>query len=88
MTTERERRITIGEVAVALALIVWRLVAGSPGTWWRDWILVVAAFWIFARIRPESRVRPVAAALAMAYLLGIYLLGQAPQALFVFGIRP
>ena len=88
MTSERERRITILEVAVASALIVWRLAAGSPVDWWKDWILIVAAFWIFARIKPGSRAQPVAAALVMAYLLGIYLLGQAPMALFVFGIRP
>lgn len=88
MMIDREKRITIGEVFVASALIVWRLAAGSPGTWWKDWILVVAAFWIFARIRPGSRAQPVASALVMAYLLGIYLLGQAPMALFVFGIRP
>ena len=88
MTNERERRITIGEVAIASALIVWRLAAGSPAGWWKDWILVVAAFWIFARIRPGSRAQPLAAALIMSYLLGIYLLGQAPLALFVYGIRP
>ena len=88
MTMDRERRITIGEIVFASALIVWRLSAGSPGTWWKDWILIVAAFWIFARIKRGSRAEPVAAALVMAWLLGVYLLGQAPLALFVFGIRP
>ncbi len=77
----------IGEVAIAGALMVWRLAAGSPATWWKDWILVVAAFWIFTRLKPGAKSQPVAAALVMAYLLGIYLLGQAPLALFVFGIR-
>jgi len=84
----RERRTRLVELAIASALIVWRLAAGSPAGWWRDWILVVAAFWIFTRIKPGSRAQPVAAGLVMAYLLGIYLLGQAPQALFVFGIQP
>ncbi len=87
MTNERDKRITIGEIVVASALIVWRMAAQSPAAWWKDWILVVAAFWIFARIKPGSRAQPVVAALVMAYLLGIYLLGQAPMALFVFGIR-
>jgi hypothetical protein len=86
MTNDRERRLTIVEVAVAIALIVWRLAAGSPGTWWKDWILVVAAFWIFTRFKAGSRAWPIAAAMVMAYLLGIYLLGQAPLALFVFGV--
>ncbi|RPH49654.1 MAG: hypothetical protein EHM91_02880 [Planctomycetota bacterium] len=88
MTNERDRRITIVEVAIASAFIVWRLAAGSPAGWWKDWILVVAAFWIFTRIKPGSRAQPLAATLVMSYLLGIYLLGQTPLALFVFGIRP
>jgi hypothetical protein len=88
MTNERERRTLIVELAIAIALVVWRLCAASPGTWWKDWILVVSAFWIFTRTRGESRAWPFAAAMAMAYLLGIYLLGQAPLALFAFGITP
>ena len=88
MTNDHERRTWFAEMAVAIALIGWRLAAGSPGTWWKDWIIVVSAFWIFTRLKAGVRAQPVVGALVMAYLLGIYLLGQAPLALFVFGIRP
>jgi len=88
MMNGHERRTWLAEMAVAIALIGWRLAAGSPATWWKDWIIVVSAFWIFTRLKAEAPARPVVGALVMAYLLGIYLLGQAPLALFVFGIRP
>ncbi len=87
MTNLRERWATLGEAAIAFAVIAWRLAAGSPADWLKDWILVVAVCGYFARLKPGARAQSVIAALVMAYLLGIYLLGQVPLALFVFGIH-
>lgn len=86
MENRDERQASRRELWIAIALIVWRLAAGSPAEFWRDWILIAAAFWIFTRYQSHSRAWPVAAATVMAYLLGIYLVEQLPHALAMFGI--
>ena len=75
-----------GELWLALALILWRLAACSPAHLWKDWILIVSAFWIYTRYKSGSPAWPVAAVTVTAYLLGIYLLGQLPHAIAVLGI--
>ncbi len=73
------------EAFVACSLLVLRAVTEDPSRWWRDWVIVLAAYWAYASCRSDSREWPVVTATAMAYLLGIHILGQVPHVLAVLG---
>jgi hypothetical protein len=73
------------ELLIALGFVVWRLVAGYAGDYWKDWILIASFFWIYTGFQSNSRAWPVVTVTTMAYLLGIYLLGVLPHALAVLG---
>ena len=70
----RTRRIV--ETALAAGLILFRLLRCPPGELWRDWILLLAAFWIFSVWSRRSRLWPTLTLVAMGFLLCIYLHGQ------------
>jgi hypothetical protein len=74
------------EVLPAAALLVWRLAADQPATYWKDWMLVLGVLWIYTLLQSKSPAWPTVTLSVMAYLLGIYLLGQLPHALAVLGI--
>lgn len=74
------------EAGIAGALALWRLATQAPSLWWRDWVLFLSVFWLFTVIRSRSDSWPITMVSAMAYLLGVYALGQYPHLLTAFGI--
>jgi len=84
-TSPVRRRI---ELALAAALLIWRILARPPGLLWRDWGIVVALVWIFAVLAPRSRARPTVVSAAAAWLLGLYVKGQLPLMLSILGLAP
>lgn len=85
MPESRARRL---EIALAVVLILWRVLTQPPGLLWRDWGLVLAGVWIFAVLAPRSPARPTVVAAAAAYLLGLYVKGQLPLMLAILGLAP
>ena len=80
-------RFEVGEILAAALLLVWRLAAASPSSYWKDWMLIAALFWIVGVFRSQSENWSVVTVAVMSYLLGIYILGQLPHALTVMGMR-
>jgi hypothetical protein len=74
------------ELAIPLGILFWRLATESPSEYWKDWMLLASLFWIYTVFQSKSTSWPVVTVTVMAYLLGIYLLGQVPHALAVLGI--
>jgi hypothetical protein len=74
------------ELAASAIIVAWRLWAGSPSGYWKDWMLLLGVFWGFTTCRSSSKPWPLAALSIMYYLLGIYLSGQVPHALAVLGL--
>jgi hypothetical protein len=73
------------EAAAAAGVAVLRAVTLEPSRLWRDWVLLLAIYWIFTVFRWKSPGWPVVTVTAMAYLLGIAVLGQLPHVLAVLG---
>ena len=73
---------------IPAAVIAWRIYARPPASLWRDWVLIVGLFWIYENLASKARAWPSAMIMTMAYLLGIYVVGQAPHALSVLGLAP
>ncbi len=76
------------EIALAVGLLLWRILTRPPGLLWRDWGIVVALVWIFAVLAPRSRAWPTVISAASAYLLGLYVKGQFPLMLSILGLAP
>jgi len=72
------------EAAVALALLIWRVIGGAKSALWRDWIVLLCSYWIFAALSPKSRLVIPLAVLLMSFMLGIYLEGQFRQMISLF----
>ena len=81
-----DRRFLIGERIAALSLIVWRLVAAPPAAYWKDWMILVAVYWLYTTFVPRSNAWTTVTTTLTAWLLGIYVYGQLPHALAVLGI--
>jgi hypothetical protein len=81
-----EARFNAGQASVAGLILVWRILTIPAATLWRDWLLVVAAYWLILSIAPRSSSRSTLTVTAMAYLLGIYVAGQAPHTLAALGL--
>ena len=73
-------------VVVAIGCIVWRVAVSEPTQFWKDWVLITSAFWIYTQLKGDSPSWPVVTMTTMAYLFGVYLLGQLPHTLAVLGI--
>jgi hypothetical protein len=87
--SDRSARRRVGiELGMALSLLLWRLFATPPQRLWRDWMVVLSLYWIGSLFRSEKPSWPIVTATAMAYLLGIAVLGQLPHALAVLGVGP
>jgi hypothetical protein len=77
----RTRRVV--ETALAAGLILFRLLRCPPGDLWRDWMLILAAFWIFSVWGRRGRLWPTLTLVTMSLLLCIYLHGQLGHTLVV-----
>jgi hypothetical protein len=75
-------------LVIAPALLGWRFIADPLAELWRDWMVVFALWWYFTAVNPRLRGRADLVWLTMAYILAIYLAGQAPRALEVLGTLP
>ena len=78
-------RFRVAAALAAAAIIVWRIAAVPPSRWWRDWTLILALFFLYTLFRRNSPAWPAVTAGLMAFLLGIYVQGQAPHILAVLG---
>jgi hypothetical protein len=84
---EPEARIKPVQSVLAGLLLLWR-VAGAPASMlWRDWVMVLAIYWLAISLRPRAPFRPTLTLTAMSYLLGIYIAGQAPHTLTALGLK-
>lgn len=72
------------EVAAALLLLGWRVFA-APQVW-RDWIALLAAYWIYTIFGSRSESWPWVTGGTMILLALIYLQGQFPHTLSALGI--
>ena len=65
------------EVLAAVGLIVWRLWDLALLGVWRDWLTILAAFWLILGIAPDRPWRRHLAAATVVVLMAIYAIGQA-----------
>jgi hypothetical protein len=83
--TPARRWSRIAELAVAGAILSWRLWELPLLELWRDWVTLAALYWAFTAIAPRSRAWPAVSVAGMAFLLGTYVAGQVPFLLRVLG---
>ena len=81
-------RVRLLQAAAALVLLGWRLAVQPAGSLWRDWMVVIAVYGLATAVSARDSLRTSATAAVAAYLLGIYVQGQAPYALTVLGLLP
>ena len=65
------------EVAAAACLLSARL-ALDPKPFWKDWVILVCAWWIATVFWAETRIWKAATAGLMLWLFGLYLVRQVP----------
>lgn len=75
-------------ILVAIMVLVWRFSVCPWSAVWRDWITILAAYWIYTPFRIRGREWPVVTVSVMAFLLGIYADGQVRHLGIVFGGSP
>ena len=73
-------------VLLAAALVVWVCVR-PPGALWKDWAFATGLLALASLFWGERRAWPAVAAAVAAFLLAIYVRGQAPHVLAVLGFR-
>jgi len=85
--TPDDRRARIAELSAAVGLLAWRVaVLPLPGVL-RDWVSILALYWIFTVFAQRSKAWPWVTAATMLLLGGIYAYGQFPHTLEILGIR-
>jgi len=85
--TPSDRRARIAEVSAAVALLIWRVaVLPLPGLL-RDWVAILALYWIFTVFAQRSKAWPWVTVATIVVLGGIYVHGQFPHTLEILGIR-
>jgi len=80
----RGRAVQVAEVAAALLLIGWRVFASPRFT--ADWIVLLAAYWIFTVFAARSKSWPWVTGGTMILLAVLYLQGQFLHTLSTLGI--
>ncbi len=68
----------------AVALILWRIWALPLVGLWRDWVILLAIYGVFALFAPAGRLRNSVTVGAMAGLMLIYFCGRLPYFLALF----
>jgi len=76
------------ELLAASALLVGRLLSRPLSELWRDWVILLSAYWIYTVLAGGSRHWPKVTVAVISFLLGIYAAGQLPQALRQLGGVP
>jgi hypothetical protein len=85
MTANTPRRDAFLMVGASALVVLWRLVSQPLALVWRDWLLILALYWLFTTVARTSRVWTTVTLATMASLLGIYVAGQMPHILAVWG---
>lgn len=67
------------EIALPIVVVGWRLTWYPPETAWRDWVLILALYWIFTLRAGNTRAWPPVTALVALGLSLIYLYRQLPH---------
>lgn len=65
------------EVLAAVGLILWRLWDLVLQGLWRDWLMILAVFWLLSAVAPDRPWRRHLAAATVVLLMAIYAIGQA-----------
>ena len=66
---------------MAAAVAIWRTCSVSPASWWRDWVLVASIYWAYSCVKGGSEAWGRVTVSVMAYLFGLYAMGQWPHTL-------
>ncbi len=84
--TAGDRRARIAELSAAIGLLVWRVaVLPLPGLF-RDWISILALYWIFTVFGSRTRAWPYVTGGVMVLQALLYLQGQGRHTLASLGI--
>lgn len=83
--TPASTRTQAAAAAVAILIAVFRAATLPPAQWWRDWVLLLTLYGLYSLFRRRSESWPIVTATLMAFLLGLYVQGQAPHVLAVLG---
>jgi hypothetical protein len=76
------------ELLAASVLLIARLVSRPVSELWRDWVVLLSAYWIYTVLAGGSRHWPKVSTAVISFLLGIYAAGQLPHALRLLGGTP
>ena len=87
MTEPDDRRARILESCWAAALLVWRIAAVPFALLYRDWVAILALYWMFSIFGQRTKSWPWVTLGTMLLLAGLYLRGQFPHTLDLLGIR-
>lgn len=77
-----------GELAVAAALLAWRVRIHPWSDLWRDWFAILCAYWIWTALGSRPKAGLAASILVMGALLAIYIASQGPSTLALLGLGP
>jgi hypothetical protein len=70
----------VAEILAAIGIVLWRIVTSPEHAVWRDWISLLAVYWIVAVVLKEKRALIPVTAVFGAALMGLYLCGHYPHA--------
>ena len=65
------------EALAAVGVILWRLWDLALQGVWRDWLTILAAFWLITALAPDRPWRRHLATATVVVLMAIYAIGQA-----------
>ena len=86
VNNQRSVREKVLPLVIFMAIAFWRIFSQPTKSLWRDWLLILAVYGTYTIFARASRALPVVTASVMAFLLGIYIHGQLPYSLSVFGL--
>ncbi len=76
----------LAEVFGAIALILWRIWEIPLTSLWRDWLMLLAGYWLFNIFAGERRSVTPVTLLLMTGLMILYGWGQCPHVLSLLGL--
>lgn len=78
----------VAEILTAVALLLWRIWDIPLASLWRDWVTLLALYWVFIVFAEGKRIGSSITLTLMAALMLIYGWGQFPYLLALFGTPP